>query len=373
MAEAKKANLYCREGGSDKVYNVQLTAVDGGWSVDAQNGARGKALKAQPKGVFTDFAVAEKVYDDLVKSKVKKGYTPEESGAAFAGTEFAGRDTGVRPQLLNEIEREDALHLGAEWLVQEKHDGERRTMIGDATGIRFGNRKGLEVGVQQPIHDGFTRLHEVIGGKLVLDAEDMGNHVVVFDVIEHFMISEGSFRERSAILAHLQKTITSLGLGEALRVDVPVAAPEFFARHLAALETGGAEGFVMRRADSLYVPGRPNNGGAALKVKFWADISCIVTEGRDGKRSVGLDLIDEHGGRVPVGNVTIPANATVPARDTVIDVRYLYAHKGGSLFQPTFQRHRPDVSITECVTSKVKYKAGNDFEPEPETNMSLGM
>lgn len=355
MSEPRSVHLFYREGGSDKVYNAHLAERADGWAVTFEFGRRGKPLKAGEKGAGLDFPKASAIFDKLVAEKTGKGYTPEESGIAFSSAEMAGRDTGIRPKLLNEISREEAMDLGDEWLMQEKHDGERRILIGDAGGVRFANRKGLETGVQAPVAEAFTRLHGAIGGDLVLDGEDMGDHVVIFDVMRHFMIREGTMRERAAILGHVEKTIANMGDGAVLRVDIPSSARDFLRDALPRLEKGGAEGFVAIHAESRYTAGRPASGGTSLKVKFWDDITCRVSAGRDGKRSVGIELLDGDGAWQPVGNVTIPANAAVPEPGQMIDVKYLYAHRGGSLFQPAFRGLREDVDPGECRMDRLKY------------------
>lgn len=357
MPQEKSASLFFTEGSSDKVYQAQLlTHGSDLWSVEFQYGRRGSPLKAGVKIRDVDYVKAEKVYDKLVSDKMKKGYTPEESGIVFAGTKRAGEVTGFRPQLLNEIDHEKAAELGDDWLVQEKHDGERRGLIWDDGSARYANRRGLEVGVQVPIDEAFRRLGEIVGGPLVLDAEDMGDHVQIFDVVEHFMLDNGTFRERAAVLENIHKTIVNNGLMPALQVDIPTPAPHFFAIQVDGLHDGGAEGYVLRHVDSLYEPGRPSSGGEALKVKFWADASARVAAGRDGKRSVGLEMLDEDGNWTRVGNVTIPADREVPEIGAIVDVKYLYAYEGGSLFQPTFKGVRTDIPEEECRIDRLKFK-----------------
>lgn len=363
--------LFMTEGSSDKVYNVQLCEEPDGFAVRFQNGRRGKSLRDGVKGTGMSQDEARKVYDKLIASKVRGGYTELESGVAFSSAMNADTPTGWVPQLLNEISPDEAAALGDDWLFQEKHDGERRGLISDNGRILFANRKGLETGIQQPIADAFTRLAEVVGGRLILDAEDMGDHVVIFDVPAHFMIQDGTFRERAAILAHLEKTIGDLGLGEHLRVDLPVPASVFFSGHEAALRDGNAEGYVARRADSPYSAGRPASGGNALKVKYWADITCRVAAGRVGKSSVAIELLDEAGEWAPVGNVTING-APMPEVGSLIDVKYLYAYKGGSLFQPSYLRPRADVDPAECRIDRLKMKRGMDA-PAPDDELSPGM
>jgi bifunctional non-homologous end joining protein LigD len=57
-----------------------------------------------------------------------------------------------------------------------------------------------------------------------------------------------------------------------------------------------------------------------------------------------------------VGNVTIPPNKDVPAVGSVIEVRYLYAYEGGSLYQPTYKGVRDDVDTEECRMNQLIYK-----------------
>jgi bifunctional non-homologous end joining protein LigD len=75
----------------------------------------------------------------------------------------------------------------------------------------------------------------------------------------------------------------------------------------------------------------------------------------NGKRSVSLKLFDGTN-LVSFGNVTIPANKSIPKPDEVVEVRYLYAFRGGSIFQPVFMGPRDDVKPEECSVDQLKYK-----------------
>jgi len=362
MSEQRSVHLFFREGSSDKVYNVHLSEGASGWDVRFQNGRRGKALRDGVKLEGADYATALKIYDKVVSEKIKGGYSHEESGVAFSSAEFAGQVTGFRPQLLNEVTEAEALALGPDWLVQEKHDGERRGAIFESGTVLYANRRGLAVGVKANVNEAFKRLGEVVGD-LGVDAEDMGDHLVIFDVTRHFMMGpDAPFRERAAILAHLDKTIQNIDLFEQIRVDVPTPLPEFIALGAnGSFRRAGAEGFVLRHKDSVYTPGRPNSGGDALKVKFWAEATCRVVTGRLGKASVGLELQDGiEGPWVPVGNVTVPANRTMPGVGALVEVRYLYAEPGGSLFQPVLKAVRTDVTEEAAQMVQLKFRGQGD-------------
>lgn len=81
----------------------------------------------------------------------------------------------------------------------------------------------------------------------------------------------------------------------------------------------------------------------------------IVASLNVSKRSIAMDIYD--GQRlVRIGNVAIPTNAAIPNAGDVIEVRYLYAYPGGSLFQPTFIHVRRDVLPAECGNGQLKFK-----------------
>ncbi len=114
--------------------------------------------------------------------------------------------------------------------------------------------------------------------------------------------------------------------------------------------------------DAQYVPGRPNSGGAHLKLKFTASASCKVLGQNEGKRSVALAVRQEPGnGFVEIGNVTIPANVAIPPADALVEIRYLYAYPGGSLYQPVYLGVRDDIEHADAVPS-LKFKQGEDDE-----------
>ncbi len=124
---------------------------------------------------------------------------------------------------------------------------------------------------------------------------------------------------------------------------------------LTQLTAAKAEGIVLKRHATPYTVGRPNNGGDQLKWKFVATASCIVAGTKGGKRSVRLELMDGEQ-RVPVGSVTVPANQPIPPAGSIVEARYLYAHVGGSLYQPVLLGVREDLTEADCSISQLKLK-----------------
>lgn len=124
---------------------------------------------------------------------------------------------------------------------------------------------------------------------------------------------------------------------------------------LDSLRKQGSEGVVFKHLSGHYASGRPASGGSQFKFKFCESASFIVGK-VNSKRSVSLKLFDGTD-LVSVGNVTIPANKSIPQPNDVVEVKYLYAFKGGSIFQPVFIGKRDDVKPEECTTDQLKYKA----------------
>ncbi|MDM8556367.1 hypothetical protein QUF75_16715, partial [Desulfococcaceae bacterium HSG7] len=153
-------------------------------------------------------------------------------------------------------------------------------------------------------------------------------------------------------LSHLE----SLGLSGSVTVIETAKTQKEKQRLYDRLQASGAEGVVFKKHAASYTAGRPKSGGNQVKFKFYATASVVVTKIND-KRSVAVGILAEER-RVGVGNVTIPPNKDVPAVNSVIEVRYLYAYPGGSLYQPAYIGVRDDVGVEDCVISQLKYKKG---------------
>lgn len=72
----REANLHFYEGSSDKVYHASIHESGDGYVVFFSYGRRGGHMT---EGYKTNFSVtideAEKIFDKLVSSKIKKGYS----------------------------------------------------------------------------------------------------------------------------------------------------------------------------------------------------------------------------------------------------------------------------------------------------------
>jgi hypothetical protein len=83
------------------------------------------------------------------------------------------------------------------------------------------------------------------------------------------------------------------------------------------------------------------------------------------QRSVAIGATDKAtGAMVELGNVTIAGSTPIPSVGTPVEVRYLYRHEKGCLFQPTYLGPRTDVAmdtITTMQITRIKLK-GQDFD-----------
>lgn len=129
--------LFFSEGSSDKEYRAQIAAKNDGFIVNFQYGRRGASLTSGSKTPSpVPFDKALKVFEKLVQEKKAKGYTEEESGAAFSSSDNAGRITGLLPQLLSAIVVADMPFYiqDASWCFQENKDGKRMMLSRSTNG-----------------------------------------------------------------------------------------------------------------------------------------------------------------------------------------------------------------------------------------------
>ena len=359
----KSVSLYYKDGGSDKVYFAQIEPKDDGFVVNFQYGRRGSTLTAGTKtNSPVSLSEAEKIFDKLVKEKTAKGYSPGEEGTPFAGTDKAGELSGLVPQLLNPIDmdRVDQLLKDDDWFMQEKEDGFHQMTRYKAGAVTTSNRKGLIVPNNSVIELGIKQFYG--GAPAEFDGEAIGDSYHMFDLLT---LAGTNFRPLGALvrferLARLFDGYSDLGTPIFLvRTAITTAEKKKLFEEIKA--TGG-EGVVFKKKDAPYVPGRPNSGGNMLKFKFKGSATLQVNAQIYNKRSVAVFAADETGlSLVPVGNVTIPSNWDIPELGAFVEVEYLYAFPGGSLFQAVYKGPRSDKDKADLY-SMLKFKQGTGQE-----------
>jgi bifunctional non-homologous end joining protein LigD len=358
--QKESISLQYREGSSDKVYHANLEESGSGWVVSFTFGRRGFTLQSGTKtNQPVPYDKAKKIFDKIVAEKMSKGYTTAASGTPYVGTDKAGKVSGLLPQLLNVIDDltlelclNNNIHC-----AQEKFDG-RRTMVRKASSVDGVNKKGILTPLPLPIQNAL----ESYEGQFVIDGEAIGDTLYVFDLLEEDGdIRALPYRERYTRLMNLvaRNPVTA---GAIILVET-AWTPKEKRQLLEQLKKNQKEGIVFKEVDAPAKVGRPNIGGTQLKSKFYSTASVIVKTVND-KRSVAVSVLDDSARPVAIGNVTIPANQPIPKVGDILEVRYLYAFKGGSLYQPTCLGIRTDVDAEECVISQLKYKASSDDDEE---------
>lgn len=348
-------SLEYKEGSSDKVYHAQLEEKDNGYVVNFQYGRRGSSLASGTKTSSpVDLVKAKKIYDKLIHDKMNKGYV--QSGETAQGFSPVGVTTtavkdGKRlfaPQLLNFIEEKEVEYYltNDDYVMEEKMDGERVSFKTNQPKIQAFNKLGKERAFPIVFEKAFGKNKGQFDGELIDDV------CYVFDLLE---LNTQDIRDIPYIGRRARLDALRFNSLNIILVDY-VEGTERKRLRFERLKNNNAEGVVFKLKTGKVKSGRPNKGGDQVKFKFYKEASVIVSKVND-QRSVGMSVLDASGELISIGNVTIPPNKPVPPTGALIEVRYLYAYKGGSLFQPTYKGDRSsELEASECVLSQLKYK-----------------
>jgi bifunctional non-homologous end joining protein LigD len=356
----KTTTLYYQEGSSDKIYQATIEPKGPGFVVNFAYGRRGSTLNSGTKTTTpVDLLSAEKLFEKLVREKKAKGYTQGPDGTPYSSPDEAKEYSGIVPQLLNPIEEDELERYIAspEWLMQEKFDGKRLLLHKQSNTIQGVNRKGLFVGIPDSMRRDALSIH----GDVLIDGEAVAETYYAFDILEW----RGEDVRHLAYYDRLKKLVASTAdLGRcSIRIVSSYEEVMDKRERINALRKSKAEGVVFKGINAQYTAGRPNSGGSQLKCKFYATASFIVAA-VNKQRSVLLALIKD-GKQVPAGNVTVPANQSIPSVGQVVEVRYLYAHQqSGSVYQPTLLGRREDIDPQECTVSQLKLKPSSEEADE---------
>lgn len=297
---------------------------------------------------------------DASAEKIGKGYreSPGISGNIFGSPSEKQtanipqkESSGVLPQLCNECTEEDVERLIKDpaWGAQEKLDGKRK-LVRRSSEVKGINKKGLIV----PLLPEIARAINALKVPVLLDGEEIGNVYHVFGLLElaDRDLKGFSYLDAYRELERLLRTSPSRALAMVYLAITTKQKRDLFNK----LKADNKEGIVFKRLAASYSPGKPASGGDHLKFKFWSDASVIVLS-VNSKRSVRMGVLATPGGAtVQIGNVSIPANHEIPRAGDIIDVRYLYANRGGCLYQPQYRGKRDDVAMDECLETRIKYK-----------------
>jgi bifunctional non-homologous end joining protein LigD len=351
--EERSVSLYFTEGSSNKVYQAHLRQKDPGWVVDFAYGPRGKALKTGAKtSEPVSYEQALKVYDKLVGSKKKDGYTEDVSGAVYTSSEYAGRSSGLALQRSIHIDDNDleAMLADPRWGAQEKANGERRGLIYKDGQLRGTNLDGLFVDIPKHWEDQVRATYDE-GYSFEIDGEHVGDRFKAFDLLAWNGEDQRakSFERRVWILNEVVFTLRG-NAADFIRLLECHTTEQAKRTLLDYVKASRREGVVFKQLDAPYHPGRSL---ASMKYKLVDSSTCVVLA-KNTQRSVKIGMHDGiDGPMVPMGNVTIPPNAQIPEVGALIEVEYLYYNPGGALEQPVFLKERTDVTREAAVVSQI--------------------
>lgn len=350
MNTTKSVSLYFKEGGSDKEYHIQIVQSGDGYVVNFQYGRVGQALQSGSKtSTPVPLAQAEKIYDKLYKEKTGKGY--QEKGEAknnfTSGNGEKKKEVIISPQLLNDIDESELERYinDASWMAEPKFDGQRRIVIcnGNIVGL---NKKGTEVSLPDNL------ITQLKGFSCTIDCEIIGDNLFVFDILSKGGqdLRDVACRERYAIL-------NGMNLKYCFDIHISPAAftPSEKRRMLKDLKDTNGEGIIFKNKLAPYRSGRPASYGDQVKFKFYKTATFIVGKNPTGKGSVELFLMDK-GKEVYMGKVTVAGKQSIPRPGDFVEVRYLYAYRGGCIFQPVYLGIRTDCDITDAGINQIVYK-----------------
>lgn len=360
-------------GSSDKVYHISLSAKsaawpeDAAWNVTIQYGRRGAALMSQTKCENKTHAQAKKVFDQLKREKMNKGYRIE-GAAPEPQVSPSGAPVEIKPpELLEEVVNGDHLKYVNDpaYIMQDKSDGVSRGVVKGATGEIFGiNKRGLPVPLPAEIVKELSRLPL---NAFQIDAELVGTKLVCRDIL----VADGDISwlpyEHRLLELALIVSAHKFRYIEVVETWVDNQKPDAIAKARADRR----EGVVFKLRSAPYRPGR---NGQHKKYKFIKTLSAIAGPPKiNGKESVDLFLYKSAdqfatdvgvamatGGDVPCnqvrcGTVSLIGKPKVNEGD-IVEVAYLYAQASGLLSQARLLHVRTDVDAKECTTAQLIYK-----------------
>lgn len=363
--QPEKVELFYQQGGSDKVYHLQLEQEQEGWSVRAQWGRRGSTLQSDTKASRVGYDEAKRVYDKLLREKTGKGYQIAQATAGGETSISVGLPTtkehsGHSPELLTPIEEPDAMRLADDtsWWFQQKFDG-RRLAVQKVDGKHNGiNKLGQIVPLDTRLTESLERIE---AQAFLVDGEIAGSRFFVWDLLS---VNGKDLRSQPYEIRYAHLTQYFLNLGGTISVARTAMTPKSKRAFVELMHTANAEGFVCKNRNARYAAGR---AGQHYKCKFVVTACFLVgpkPEDRagDGHRSIALYLLEDGRERF-MGTVGVPDRYRVPKEGEIVEARYLYCHPGagGKLIQAKyFGKVRHDVEQTECSVNQLKFKSTED-------------
>jgi bifunctional non-homologous end joining protein LigD len=258
--------------------------------------------------------------------------------------ETVNQDDLIVPQLLTQIDDDELTSylFNDDFGCQEKIDGKHLTLqiINNQFFVR--NKKGISSTLSE-----FESDLRISNKDLLIDGEQKNSIFYTWDILEY----DGQ-NLRNLPYSKRYEILQSIQFGHSIKIVQLVIKDEKLKLYNNLFDNK-KEGIVFKRLNAKFTPGK---GDDQFKFKFYSECSVIVVEGRKNKASIGMELIGPNG-REFVGYCSCSRKVEI---GSIVEIKYLYAYKGGCLYQPAFKEIRDDVDINECTLSQLKYKSEED-------------
>jgi bifunctional non-homologous end joining protein LigD len=250
----------------------------------------------------------------------------------------------ITPQLLTEIDKSELEQYlnNRDFCAQEKKDGKHLTLQIKNNLLIVRNRKGISCGCAPEFEPSLRQCNH----ELLIDGEQVNSTFWTWDILE---LDGINMRNLPYHMRHAK--LSSLSFGLNIKILKYASTKEEKRALYNYLWTSCKEGIVFKRLSATYSSGKNTD---AFKLKFYAECSVIIVAGRPNKASIGMELINDQGQREFVGYCSCNRR---PPINSIGEIKYLYAYRGGCLYQPAFKELRDDIDISECTISQLKFKS----------------
>lgn len=254
----------------------------------------------------------------------------------------------IKSELLSEITMAEVPRFVVDdnYGCEEKHNGERRTICKDASGIRNFNREG-DFGKTLPAHViNALRNHPL--PQFVIDAEFEKGIVVVLDalILGDDNLTAQEYRVRKAA-AHAAFD----GCSPLIRVCKTVTGLTAKEQFILEKAEEKAEGVCFKKMDAVFIPGK---NGQHKKLKFWKSLDAVVMgPSRHDHNSVEVGLFLPDGKLHRICGVSLNGKPVAKIGD-VIEMDYLYGTRRLEVVQPNLVRIRDDKKPHQCTIDQIQ-------------------
>lgn len=352
----RSVNLYNDNNGSDKVINMFIVEVEGGFLMNYENGPKGGTMVPRTKTPSPVSLVdAEKEWDKLFKAKVKPTEyrvmdllsTEDSYTAPTLNKEYSGKATMMLGEVKDDNHRESLLN-DPNYVVQEKFDGEFLKIIVSEDVIKGSNKKGVLINVR----DNLAKELRSMKRSFEVDGEFVGPHFYAFELPSLDGKSAlDKYGDRHQELSKLLLTNAYIHV-----VQSSGTTRESKLSKIKEIANRGGEGVVFKNLRAPYEPGISD---LILKDKFTASATVCVLEHNESIESVVVGALDHNGIMQKLNSVGTPKGK--PPIGSIVEVEYLYANPATNrLQQPVFKSVRPEQELSDCKISQFKYKTALD-------------